>query len=107
VSTNYTNLQFDDGFDPTNNSWSICSFASLLRAQEVIPTCRRTFDTKWVPAQVFVNGIGGRRVGCVVAKDSLRYSVFDLDHEDDDEEEEESDKRDADGSMEVDEEGSK
>jgi anaphase-promoting complex subunit 4 len=56
---------------------------------------------------VFVNGIGGRRVGCVVAKDSLRYSVFDLDHEDDDEEEEESDKRDADGSMEVDEEGSK
>ncbi|KAF8535008.1 anaphase-promoting complex, cyclosome, subunit 4-domain-containing protein [Trichophaea hybrida] len=101
VSMDYANLQYDEGYNPTNNSWSICSYAGLVHAQEVIPTSRRTFDAKWVPAQVIVNGKEGRRVGCVVAKDSVRYSVFDLDHEDEDEEDE-GDKKNASSSMEVD-----
>lgn len=45
---------------------------------------RRSFDSSWVPAQVTVNGKEGRRIGCVLADDAVRYLVCDLDHGEDD-----------------------
>lgn len=91
---------------PPSSSESMVMFANTIEPQPLNVISRRAFDSSWVPAQVTVNGKEGRRIGCVVADDAVRYLVCDLDHgedegiegdetmevdEDDDEEEEPED----------------
>lgn len=66
-----------------SSSQSMVHFAKSLEPQSLNIISRRTFDSSWVPAQVTVNGKEGRRIGCVVADDSVRYLVCDLDHGED------------------------
>jgi anaphase-promoting complex subunit 4 len=91
MTITYNNLDYDGNFDHKEATKSICSYAEGLEGGEMKVVSRRVFEPGFTPAQVTVNGRKGRRVGCVLAEDSVAYMVFDLDQEEDEEEEEDGD----------------
>jgi anaphase-promoting complex subunit 4 len=76
----FSTLHYDENYNPTRTSRSICSYARSLNFQTLTPVMQRNFDPSWVAWQVIVNGKAGRRVGCILENDNMRYVVFDLDH---------------------------
>jgi anaphase-promoting complex subunit 4 len=80
VTIDFTTLHYDESYNPSRTSRSICAFSRNLRFQPIVPVMKRTFDPSWVAEQVMVNGKKGRRVGCVIEADKIHYFVFDLDH---------------------------
>ncbi|KTW27400.1 hypothetical protein T552_02379 [Pneumocystis carinii B80] len=47
--------------------------------------CRR-FTSDFVPQSITINGLPGRRIGCILANDLQRYQIFDIDVDDDNDE---------------------
>lgn len=88
LTIDYSIIQFDNGYLSGKHSRSIFSYGSKLEAQDMSIVMQRNYNSSWIPVQVIVNGNVGRRIGCVVADDRMRYSVFDLDHPEEDEEHE-------------------
>lgn len=88
ITIDYNSIQFDNGYLSSKNSRSVFSYGSKLDAQDMNIIMQRSYNGSWIPVQVIVNGKQGRRIGCVVADDRMRYSVFDLDHPEEDEEHE-------------------
>jgi anaphase-promoting complex subunit 4 len=85
----YRTITYDEQYEISDTEQDVFSYANDLAGQDVIPVSMRTFDATFKPSQLTVNGRSGRRVGCIIAEDQMRYKVFDIDLEDEDEEEEE------------------
>lgn len=84
----YNSITYDENYDPEDLAESVCSYAEALPGQEMEVVTQRQFEAEFVPVQVTVNGGFGRRVGCVIAEDRMKYIVFDLDEKEIEEEEE-------------------
>lgn len=89
LSIVYDTITYDENYDPEDLAESVCSYAEALPGQKMEVVTRRLFEPGFTPVQVTVNGGRGRRVGCVIAEDRMKYIVFDLDGRDEEEEEEE------------------
>ncbi len=48
---------------------------------------QRDFDDSFIPISIALNGREGRRIGCILADDSQRYLIFDLDEDEEENEE--------------------
>ncbi|KAH8153432.1 uncharacterized protein LAJ45_02244 [Morchella importuna] len=88
VSIAYDIITYDENYDHEDLSESVFSYAEALQGEEMAVVTRRQFDSSFIPVQLTINGNKGRRVGCVIAEDRMRYIVFDLDGQEEDEEEE-------------------
>lgn len=89
VSIAYDIITYDENYDHEDLAESVFSYAEALQGEEMAVVTRRQFDSSFIPVQLTINGNKGRRVGCVIAEDRMRYIVFDLDGQEEDEEDEE------------------
>lgn len=93
----YNSITYDENYDPEDLAESVCSYAEAVPGQEMEVVTRRPFEAEFIPVQVTVNGGLGRRVGCVIAEDRMKYIVFDLDEKEVEGEEEEEEEEDEQG----------
>ncbi|KAG5439538.1 hypothetical protein PCANB_002113 [Pneumocystis canis] len=87
VLTDFNYIDLDYQIHTLNRSKELFNFVLKQNSVKVdFSHCRR-FTNDFIPQSITVNGLPGRRIGCILAKDLQRYQMFDIDADDDDDDE--------------------
>ncbi|QSL65251.1 hypothetical protein MERGE_002560 [Pneumocystis wakefieldiae] len=86
ILTNFNYIKLDYKVRILNTSEELFDFTLKQDSIKInFSRCRR-FTNDFVPQSIAINGLPGRRIGCILANDLQRYQIFDIDVDDDNDE---------------------
>ncbi|KAG5519799.1 hypothetical protein PMAC_000072 [Pneumocystis sp. 'macacae'] len=74
-----------------NKSKELFNFTLEQNSVKIEFTHYRKFTNDFIPQSITINGLPGRRIGCIFANDLQRYQIFDIDADDDDDDDDDDD----------------